>query len=101
MASSIEGRVRSLERKLARELAYLAVLEFVDAVMLRWDDFAASGQDALFLVQDLGADLVSLPTLPAAAAYLNRCLDEARPPDPRHLTTRLAPWITRPQRSWK
>ena len=101
MASSLEGRVRSLERKLARELAYLAVLDFVDAVMLRWDDFAASGQDAFFLVHDLYPHRIGLPTLSAAVAYLNRCRDEPCTPNPRHLAACLAPWTTRPQRSWK
>ena len=100
MAPSIEGRVRALERKLARELAYLHVLELVDAVMVRWDDFAASGQDALFFVNDLAADLPNLPII-SAAAYLNRCRDDSRTPNPRHLTSRLAPWTTSSKRSWK
>ena len=64
---SVEGKIRALERKLVRERAYLAILASGDAVMLRWDDFAASGQDALFLLHQIGADKIGLPTLGAAA----------------------------------
>ena len=44
---------------------------------------------------------LALPTLPAAVSYLNRCRDEARPPNPHHLATRLAPWTITPSRNWK
>ena len=101
MDASIKRRIYSLERKLVRERAQLAILDFVDAVMLRWDDFAASDQDAFFLLHDLGANKIGLPTLPAAVSYLNRCLDESRPPNPRHLAARLAPWTTTRNRTWK
>lgn len=101
MTPSLKGRIRSLERKLVRERAQIAVLELVDAVIIRWDDFAASGNDAFFLLHDLGANEIGLPTLPAAVAYLNRCREQSRKPNPQHLAARLAPWTARPQRSWK
>ena len=99
--ASIERRVYSLERKLVRERAQLAIRDFVEAVMLRWDDFAASDQDAFFLAHDLGINRIGLPTLPAAVSYLNRCRDEAKTPNPHHLATRLAPWTITPSRTWK
>ena len=99
--ASIERRLYSLERKLVRERAQLAIRDFVEAVMLHWDDFAASDQDAFFLAHDLGLNRIGLPTLPAAVSYLNRCRDEAKTPNPHHLGTRLAPWTTTPSRTWK
>ncbi len=101
MTSSLEGKIRSLERKLVRERAYLTVLDLVDAVMLRWDRFAASGDDALFLLLDLGANRIGLPTLSGAVSYLNTCRNESRTPNPHHLANYLAPWAAAPQRSWK
>ena len=66
--ASIERRLYSLERKLVRERAQLAIRDFVEAVMLRWEDFAASDQDAFFLVHDLGAQ----PDWPAHPASRRR-----------------------------
>lgn len=97
----VESRLRALERRFVRARAELAVHQFVEAVMLHWDEYVRycaqneSDTASLELYHKLWPGTVQVPTWLSAIVYLDECRHKGEVPEPRHLTTRLAPWTAR------
>ena len=96
--ASVKSRIRALERQFAKERAEIAVNRFVYALIIRWDDFMAAGMDSLAIVRKLRIDLRSADTWSGAVRYIDKCIDEGRPPDDRILANTLAPWAVSKRR---
>ena len=96
MPRSLEGRLRSLEREYARELAEVKVRRFCELLSSSWADFADSDYQAWDLMKKMGLTHLGLPRLSSVANVIDRAkrggyvLDLADPFD------QLIPWAKRP-----
>ena len=100
----MKTRLRSLERRLTRERATLAVRDFVERVSLVWDDLLDQPDSSfviITLLQDNWDRGIGLPTLAAAANYLENRLRNGERLNERALTAIMAPWSVRKLDRWK
>ncbi len=89
-----------LRRKLASQRAQLAAYEFVDAVMLQWDQFSRSDTEVLDFMYNLWPRDAFLPNRDPALDYLERCKARGNRPDRYILTGKLVPWLSRGYSNW-
>ena len=95
----VKAGLRALERKFDEERATIAVHDFVDKLVRIWPQITEAEPDIttiIDLVNELWDDDVGLPTFPVAINYLEKCLYERDDPDPKSLTSMMAPWSVRP-----
>ena len=97
MVRRSDASLRSLERHFAKERAEVAVNMFIYTLMVRWDQFIEAGMDARAIILRMRINPASLDTWPKAMTYIDRCIRDGQPPDPRSLLTTLAPWTVRPR----
>ncbi len=98
------ARLRALEKKLARELAELAVTEHANRLANEWQDAIDEDRTppgALDFARDVTLNGFYLPaTLPRAINYLAECYYGKSLPDPGRLFRILLPWCTYPAHAW-
>ena len=95
--------LRSLERRLVRERAEIAVSEVVDRFLLRWDHALTGGSsppDPLVLFKALVEAGFYWPTTHGALQYLDQCRHVASLPDRHRLLWILLPGGGGPVREW-
>ena len=88
----LNARVRSLERRYAREIAQVKCERFVDCLLTNWDCFMEANMDAMDILRKMRIAPNSLDTWPKAIRYIDRCIREDREPEFQILFTTLAPW---------
>ena len=95
--SDVARTMKFLERKFTRARAELAVYQFVEDVMIHWDEFVHNDSPtaSLEFINKFWTTKIGLPNLPAAINYLDECRRQGRIPEERPLTTRLAPWTSK------
>ena len=102
--NAIFARLRALERKLAPQLAEIAVTEHANKLANEWQDAVEEDRtppDALDFARDLTLNGFYLPaTLPRAINYLTGCYYRKTIPDPRRLFRILLPWCPHPPPAW-
>lgn len=95
--------LRSLERRLVRERAELAVSEVADRFLLRWDHALTGGSsppDPLVLFKALVDAGFYWPTTHGALRYLDHCQHRDSLPDRHRLLRILLPRGCVPERQW-
>ena len=97
MVRRSDASLRSFERHFAKERAEIAVNMFIYTLMVRWDQFIDEGLDAHTILLRMRINPASMDTWPRAMTYIDRCIRDGQCPDPRSLTTTLAPWTVRPR----
>ena len=87
------GRIRSLERQYAHEIAEVALDNFLEFVDYNWYRHAAYNRgDGRAFVQMSGVLDTGLEGIYKVADYLDRCAAERRFPHPRAITRIVLPW---------
>ncbi len=100
MPRSLESRVRSLERKYARELAELKVRRFCELLTNNWADFADSNYTAWDLMKKMDIAHLGLPRLSAVASLIDRAKRGGYVLDLTDPFEQLVPWANRPLEDW-
>ena len=87
------GRIRSLERQYAHEIAEVALDNFLEFVDYNWYRHAAYNRgDGRAFVQMSGVLDTGLEDIYKVADYLDRCAAERRFPHPRAIIRLVLPW---------
>ncbi len=98
---SIWRRIRSLQRRLAKDLAIIRLRRLAQEFCDDYEDAASDDPPASHLELDrmgsafipcIGKAGFRLSTFMALRKYLERCLDDKRLPEPRDIVGSLLPW---------
>ncbi len=99
--NSIWRRIRSLQRRLAKDLAIIRLRRLAEDFCDDYEDAVNDDPPASHLELDrmgsafipsIGKAGFRLSTFMALRKYLERCLDDKRLPEPRDIVGSLLPW---------
>ena len=100
MSRSIEGRLSSLERKYARELAEIKVRRFCEVLSRNWAEFADSDYTAWDLMEKMEIAHLPLPRKQVVADLIDRAKRGGYVLDLDDPFRQLVPWAKRPLQDW-